>query len=585
MEDAGEHGDEAGDEHAGRQSRRSFLRASGIGAAGIAAGAIGAAAVTRGFQGHGDPDATYGFTPLPARREPGFDHVVVLMFENRSFDHVLGRLYTADSVPNGQTFEGLQNGDHSNAAPDGTVVPAHVYEGTTDQIMSQPDPDPGEFYSHVNTQLFDVVDPDTNADLAAHDLAAPWNAPRDKREATMSGFVRDYIINFRLERGKDPTPEEYAAVMGGFAPEMLPVISALARGFAVYDHWHCAVPSQTFCNRSFFHASTSHGFVTNVHNGGQSKWLDAPAVPTIFNRLEDAGKIWRVYYDADQGASLTGMLHAPSIEKYWKTNFRSMEQFHDDARTGHLPDYAFIEPRMVFDHNDMHPPVSRPKVVHESDGATYDSALSDIRAAEALLAEVYSSVRGASTSDGSNAMNTMLLVTFDEHGGIYDHVAPPAATPPTKPAEPGEMGFTFDRLGARVPAIVISAHTAAGTVINDEMHHGSVVKTLCEQHGLSPLTRRDADAPSMRNAVTLKTPRQPALWPDVHSPYVPKNPEARRAKPTDAAHRDRPLTAPALGLIGLLLEKYEPGAELPRTYGDAYAVLQKHGQDLFGVRD
>lgn len=182
-------------------------------------------------------------------------------------------------------------------------------------------------------------------------------------------------------------------------------------------------------------------------------------------------------------------------------------------------------------------------------------------------------------------MNTMLLVTFDEHGGIYDHVAPPAATPPTKGADPGEMDFRFDRLGARVPAIVISAHTAAGTVINDEMHHGSLVKTLCEQHGLTPLTRRDADATSLRNAVTLKTPRQPALWPDVHVPYVAKNPEAGRTKPTDAAHRDRPLTAPALGLIGLLLAKYEPKAALPRTYGDAYDVLQKHGQGLFGVRD
>lgn len=567
------------------RSRRNFLRASGIGAVGVAAGAIGAAAITRGSQDHGDPDATYGFTPLPARPEPGFDHVVVLMFENRSFDHILGRLYTAGTVPSGQRFEGLQSGEHSNAAPDGTVVPAHVYEGSTDQIMSQPDPDPGEFYSHVNTQFFDVVDPDTNADLAAHDLAAPWNAPRDAEAATMSGFVRDYVINFRLERGKEPMPHEYAAVMGGFTPEMLPVLSTLARGFTVYDHWHCAVPSQTFCNRSFFHASTSHGFVTNVQNGGQSKWLDAPAVPTVFNRLEEVGKSWRVYYDADQVVSLTGMLHAPSIEKYWLTNFRSMEQFHEDARDGNLPDYAFIEPRMVFDHNDMHPPVSRPKVVHESDGVTYDSALSDIRAAEVLLAEVYTSVRGGSSAKGSSAMNTMLLVTFDEHGGIYDHVAPPAATPPTKGADPGEMDFRFDRLGARVPAIVISAHTAAGTVINDEMHHGSLVKTLCEQHGLTPLTRRDADATSLRNAVTLKTPRQPALWPDVHVPYVAKNPEAGRTKPTDAAHRDRPLTAPALGLIGLLLAKYEPKAALPRTYGDAYDVLQKHGQGLFGVRD
>ncbi|GAA1538591.1 phospholipase C [Microbacterium ginsengiterrae] len=567
-----------------RRSRRSFLRASSVGALGVAAGAIGAAAISAGIRDQDDPDATYGFTPLPARPEPGFDHVVVLMFENRSFDHILGRLYTRDTVPAGQRFEGVQSGDHSNTAPDGTVIPAHVYEGSTDEIMSQPDPDPGEFYSHVNTQLFGVVDPATNADLAANELSAPWNAPKKGQKPDMSGFVRDYIINYRLERGTDPTPAEYARVMGGFDPEMLPVLSTLARGFGVYDHWFCAVPSQTFCNRSFFHASTSHGFVTNVRNGGLDKWLNAPAVPTIFNRLEEAGKTWRVYYDADQVVSLTGMLHAPSIEKYWKTNFRSMEQFHDDAANGNLPDYAFIEPRMVFDHNDMHPPVSRPKVVHEADGSTYDSAVSDIRAAEALLAEVYTSIRGGTSAKGSNAMNTMALVVFDEHGGIYDHVPPPAATPPTEGAEPGEMDFTFDRLGARVPAIVISAHTAAGSVINDEMHHGSVIKTLCEQHGLTPLTRRDADAPSLHNAVTTRTPRQPALWPDVHKPFVPKNPESGRKKPDEKSGK-RPLTAPALGLIGILLARYEPDAKMPETYADAYEVLTTHGKGLFGVRD
>ncbi|WP_460802639.1 alkaline phosphatase family protein [Microbacterium sp. GXF6406] len=568
----------------GRSSRRSFLRASGVGALGIATGALGAVAIGQAARPH--PDSTYGFTPLKARHEPGFDHIVVMMFENRSFDHMLGRLYTEETVPEGQKFEGLQSGDHSNTAPDGTVVAAHVYEGTTDDIMSQPNPDPGEYYSHVNTQLFGVVDPASNEDLSQHPVEAPWNAPKKGQKPDMSGFVRDYIINYRLARGTDPKPEEYARVMGGFSPEMLPVLSALAQGFGVYDHWFCAVPSQTFCNRSFFHAGTSHGFVTNVQHGGQKKWLDAPAVPTVFNRLEDAGKTWRVYYDADQVVSLTGMLHAPSIEKYWKTNFRSMEQFHKDAADGNLPDYAFIEPRMVFDHNDMHPPVSKPEVVADPDGGEpFDSAMSDMRAAEALLAEVYTSVRSGTSKKGSNAMNTLMLVTFDEHGGIYDHVPPPTALPPTKDGEAGEMDFTFDRLGARVPTIAISAHTAAGTVINDVMHHGALVKTLCEQHGLAPLTQRDAAATSLHNAVNLKTPRQPALWPDVHRPYVPKNPEAGLSKPTDEKHRDRPLTAPALGLIGLLLARYEPDAELPSSYGDAYEVLTKHGEGLFGVSD
>lgn len=563
------------------RSRRDFLRASGFGVAGIAAGTWGFIAANAGKSG---PHATYGFEPLPARPEPGFDHLVVLMFENRSFDHVLGRLYTAETVPAGQKFEGLQAREYSNTAPDGTVVPAHVYEGSTDEVMSQPDPDPGEFYSHVNTQLYDVIDPATNEDLVRNKLSAPWNAPAAHQEPTMSGFVRDYILNFRQERGIDPNPDEYARVMGGFTPEMLPVFSTLAKGFAVYDHWHCAVPSQTFCNRSFFHASTSHGFVTNARDGGQKKWLDAPAVPTIFNRLSDAGKSWRVYYDADQVVSLTGMLHAPSIEKYWKTNFRSMDQFHADTKSGNLPEYAFIEPRMVFDHNDMHPPVAKPKTDAAPGESAYNSAVSDVRAAEGLLASVYNSIRAATSADGSSAMNTALLVTFDEHGGIYDHVPPPATVPPSDTDPAGEMGFTFDRLGGRVPAIIVSAYTAEATVINDEMHHGSVAKTVAEIHGLAPLSNRDARATSMRNAVTLTVPRQPALWPDVHPSYVPPNPEGRAVKPENR-DRDRPLSAPALGLIGLLLSRYEPGAPIPTSYGSAYDVLKKHGEGLFGVRD
>ena len=154
----------------------------------------------------------------------------------------------------------------------------------------------------------------------------------------MAGFVRDYVINYReLKKGAEPTFDEYKVAMGSFSPLMLPVFSTIAKNFAVYDSWFCAVPSQTFCNRSFFHASTSHGFVTNKDHGGYDKWIDAPATPTIFNRLEEAGLTWRVYYDVQQLVSFTGVLHASVLQPYWKTNFRSMEQFHEDVKNGNLP--------------------------------------------------------------------------------------------------------------------------------------------------------------------------------------------------------------------------------------------------------
>jgi phospholipase C len=565
-------------------TRRSFLTATGVAAAsGLAVGGA-AGAVIEGAVRNQDAAIDPGFTPIQPRSAPGFDHIVVLMYENRSFDNILGRLYTDSELAPGQKFDGLNQGRFTNEAFDGTVVEAHPYQGSTDTIMSAPDPDPGETYPHVNTQLFGTIDPPSNQDIFHHGISAPFNAPVDDTNPTMTGFVKDYIINFANESGGEvPDAAHYRQAMGGFTPEMLPVISALARNFATYDHWYAAVPSQTFCNRSFFHAGTSHGYVTNMEGGGYNKWLEAYEGTTIFNRLEEAGKTWRVYYDADQLVSLTGLLHAPHIEKYWKSNFRGMEQFHQDAADGSLPDYAFIEPRMVFNHNDMHPPHRVPET-GAAGNRFFESALSDARAAEVLIAEVYRSIKNSASSQGSNAMNTAFVMTFDEHGGIYDHVPPPRATPPSGKPDAGEMGFTFDRLGCRVPTIVISAYTRAGTVINEEMHHGSIVHTICQQHNLKPLTHRDDTATGIFNAVNLTKPRQPALWPDVYPSYVPANPESL---PPSLANRDlkRPLTPPGIGLLGMLLSKYEPDAPIPQDYADAYAALQKHGTGLFGDRD
>ena len=146
-------------------------------------------------------------------------------------------------------------------------------------------------------------------------------------------------------------------------------------------------------------------------------------------------------------------------------------------------------------------------------------------------------------------MNTMLLITFDEHGGTYDHVAPPPATPPHDDSL-GEMGFGFDRLGCRVPAIAVSAYTRAGTIIHDEMHHAAVIATLSRLHGLKPLTRRDLGANNLFNAVNLDQPTA-ADQLAVHDPAVhPAEPADRGAasgaRPQgQAAQPARPRTARA----------------------------------------
>jgi phospholipase C len=321
--------------------------------------------------------------------------------------------------------------------------------------------------------------------------------------------------------------------------------------------------------------------VINKGHQGFGKWVD-PALnnaPTIFNRLEAAGLTWAVFFDESQLLSLTGLVHAPQLQPYWKTNFRTMSQFHQDAATGRLPVYSFIEPRQIYNHNDMHPPVGK-LTAQVVDGRTVvGGGISDVRAGELLLHEVYSSIKESAAVHGSNALNTMLLVTFDEAGGTFDHVPPPSAVPPTS-AGAGELDFAFDRLGVRVPALAISAYTPAGAVINDEMHHGAVIKTLCDRYGLPFLTERDRNARSLRNAVSLTTARDPSTWPRTSAQYVPANPESSAPTGTSAQHQ---LTEPAVGLLSMLLAKYgQPGDPIPTTYGDASELLEKRGRELFG---
>lgn len=146
------------------------------------------------------------------------------------------------------------------------------------------------------------------------------------------------------------------------------------------------------------------------------------------------------------------------------------------------------------------------------------------------------------------------------------------------------MGFEFDRLGCRVPAIFVSAHTERGSVFSHEMHHGALAATLSERFGLEPLTRRDAGARTLAHAFNRKVPRHIADWPQTSPAYVPPNPEGA-AHPA-AAHPTRPLSPPAHGLIGLLLERFgtpEERANPPQTFADAYELLQRHGAGLFGV--
>lgn len=452
--------------------------------------------------------------PRPDRGK-ALDHIVVLMFENRSFDNLLGRLYEAGEVA---SFEGVTGKELSNPIPDwvtdqGPYGPAVPYGVAPD--MNTPSPDPGEEYQHVNTQLHGIIDPLTNRGLLAAKMAPPYNAPADLlREPVMAGFVTDYISAFTAEMGREPGYTEYAQIMTGYTPGQLPVTSALARGFATFDHWFCEVPSQTFANRSFFHAGTSSGFVVNmtpaesfpVHNTAE----------TIFERLDQQGLSWRVYCDPPSHMSLTGVIHAPRLWQHFRTRFVTTDQFLQDCADGTLPAYSFIEPNLLYGHNDMHPAFDA-----LFPGTMIDPP-SSLLGGEALLAKVYNAVRTATSDTGSNAWNTLLLMTFDEHGGTYDHVPPPLAPAPKAPHPPGQMGFGFRRSGVRIPAVAVSPWIPARTVVTSEHRNTSVIATLRRRWQLGPpLTERDGAAADLWPVLSLDTPRDPDGWPEVSPRPVP----------------------------------------------------------------
>ena len=439
------------------------------------------------------------------------DHVVVLMLENRSFDCMLGRLY-----PKSDAFDGLQ-GNETNPGADGRPVAVWTGDGTGYEIMTAPNPDPGELWTDMNTQIFGAAAP------------GPAAAP------AMQGFVASYLAQTDEPAGSYK-PD---AVMHGFTPEQVPVISRLARQFAVSDRWHASAPCQTWPNRFFVHTATANGYVNN------SPTHFPYEMPTIFNRLEDM-KVpggWKIYFhDVPQSMALAGLWdHAD--------HFRLYDEFRHDAKQGTLPAYSLIEPRYFSDltlPNDQHPP-------------------HNVTLGEQLTADVYNCLRA-----GPAWTKTLLIITYDEHGGCFDHVAPPAARSPSAvPTAP----FNFDRYGVRVPAVIVSPYVRPGTVLRPagpvSFDHTSIIATLRTRFGLgAPLTQRDAVAPNLAAALALDTPGN--LGPESLEalPYVPA--------PADVAiARQKPLNDMQAALLRM-------SAHLPADAGNIadhiQALRQSAGQ-------
>jgi len=399
-------------------------------------------------------------TPTAPSQLSAVQHIVQLMLENRSFDHMLGFLYPNKTGPNGQPFEGLLGTEANNDANGNPVQVFQIDPSSTDAYF-MPGADPGEGYANTNSQLFGTDPPPTPA------------------VATNSGFVTNYaaaIVYDQRHHRKVLPGTVPSDIMGVFSPTALPVLSGLATGFAVCDQWYSSVPTETLPNRAFACAATSQGHLNDSTH--------SYTVQSIFGLMTAHSVSWKVYGYDDEPLTRGNF---PDTVQAPDSCFGKFADFQADAAAGNLPAYSFLEPSWGSDGNSQHP--------------NYDVALGEV-----FIQQVYQALRG-----GLGWNQTLLIITYDEHGGCYDHVAPPGgAVPPDTSV--GDYGFDFTRFGLRVPAVLVSPLIPAGTVYrvpagSMPIDHTSVLKTIELRWGLPALTARDAAAPDLGGVLTLTTPR------------------------------------------------------------------------------
>jgi phospholipase C len=394
-------------------------------------------------------------------------HVVLLMMENHSFDQMLGCLQ--------EIYPELDGVDINAADPRFNLDTAgnKVFQIPTDEQQVPLDP---------KHEMRFVLDQIANGN---------------------SGFVTDFEKNV-----PGNTPQDRQFVMGYYLLDRLPALHELARNFTVCDHWFSSLPGPTWPNRFFALSGTSSGRVLMpegpLHPRLQEFFVQDQF--TIFDRLREAGKPWRIYYYDFPSSLLLNRQRLPeNLSGYFL-----IDKFFADARDEKsFPSFAFIEPKYFgADQNDDHPP-------------------HNVFKAEKLIADVYNAIR----SNPDLWESTLLVVVYDEHGGFYDHVVPPAAVAPDEHHEE----WTFDRLGVRVPAILVSPWVRAG-VEKTVFDHTSLLKYLTDKWKLGPLGDRTKAANSIAAALNQPKPREGTV-PFIRVPYTQLMPERQDLEQQDlSAH-------------------------------------------------
>jgi len=432
-------------------------------------------------------------------------HVVYLMLENRSFDHVCGWLYAKGEK--GINFIGR------DAPFDGASL---------DMFNIDPGAPDGEQKVHLNKYKGGKLSDEWDLDFLAED---PYHDKTDVMRQLFYGQREGYAERGKPGMGGFVWNNGVHQVMTTYTPEQLPVLNGLAREFAVSDAWFSAMPSATDPNRAFAFTGSAQGELNNFQNGLQYvNWPSVAHRPSIWKVLWTNGFTdWKFYHSVEwmkfvhtYHLFLQGQI--PSVDEAIENDASSfidvIDQFKKDAQAGKLPAFSFLEPVWI-----------------SLGGTTSYHPGADPVVGERALNEIYEAIKA-----GPAWNETLFIITFDEHGGLFDHVPPPYAENPW----PNDVndGFRYDLMGVRIPTILVSPlieqHTvfrSPGAVAYDST---SLLATLLQWYGIPKsrwcLGERTNHAPTFEGVFQRATPRHSA--PTFTLPHDKSFPANGEGKPT-----------------------------------------------------
>jgi phospholipase C len=379
-----------------------------------------------------------GTAPTAQAKGQVVKHIVVLMQENRSADHYLGKL-NAYGQP---AFEPEPNTGNPNPNPPPAVIlPSH------------------------KTTLCETSD-----------LNHSWNGTHQEFDGgAMDGFT---AANDSTSANADPADPNGARTMGYYDQTDLPFYYSLYNTYATGDRYFGSVLSQTFPNRFYLLAGTSFGHIRNDFPpaGGYTQ-------NNIFKLMTKANVTWKIYHSQFPFGSL--FRH---VQRHQAGHVFPISQYYADAKAGNLPEVSFVDPIFIGDkntENDEHP-------------------IANVQVGQHFVYKVIKNLQAS-----PNWSSSALFLTYDEHGGFYDHVPPPAAVPPDNippMLQPGDTVAGFDNLGIRVPVVVVSPFAKSHFVSHVVHDHTSILRFIEQRFGLPTLTARDAAADPMLEFFNFHNP-------------------------------------------------------------------------------